>query len=52
MTTSKVDEDPQAVDQKTKKYKYRNIEKYRKYRKKTIFIAGYCILKNLVYSKG
>lgn len=43
MTTSKVDEDPQAVDQKTKKYKYR---------KKTIFIAGYCILKNLVYSKG
>lgn len=43
MTTSKVDEDPQAVDQKTKKYKYR---------KKTIFIAGFGIFKNLVYSKG
>lgn len=44
MTTSKVDEDPQAVDQKTKIYKYR--------KKTPIFIAGYCILKNLVYSKG
>lgn len=44
MTTSKVDEDPQTVDQKNKQNI--NIEK------KTIFIAGYCIFKNLVYSKG
>lgn len=28
MTTSKVDEDPQAVDQKTKKYKYRKKNLY------------------------
>lgn len=43
MSTSKVDEDPQTVD--LKKTKNINIEK-------TIFIAGYCIFKNLVYSKG
>lgn len=44
MTTSKVDEDPQTVDQKNKKNI--NIEK------KPIFIAGYCIFKHLVHSKG